>query len=256
MLYSFCYLFLSFLLYSFIGYFSECIYCSIEHKKVVMNRGFFMGPYLPIYGVSCILMNICLGKYESDLLALFVMSVVLCSIVEFFTSYILEKIFKVRWWDYSHMKFNLDGRVCLLNSLLFGIGGICLVYIINPLLFKLLDLFPRLILIIISLILLVVFISDMVISIMTLCKIEISSKKYKRKDNTSEIKVLMNNSLRKNSFFITRLLNAFPHMSGKNLKEFIHLKKKSNDFRKRVKENKEKFRKEYQKLKQERNKKR
>lgn len=242
MLYSFCYLFLSFMIYSFIGYFSECVYCSIEHKKLVVNRGFFMGPYLPIYGICCILMNISLKKYESDLLALFVMSVLLCSIVEFFTSYILEKIFKVRWWDYSHMKFNLEGRVCLLNSFLFGLGGIVLVYIINPNLTKFLDYLHSTVMIVLGLSLLIIFIFDLVISVMTLCKIGISSKRYRNRDNTAEIKTLINNSIRKNSFFFTRMLNAFPHMSGKNLTNFINLKKKSNDFREKLKKIKKKKR--------------
>ena len=107
MLYEFCRLFILFIVYSFIGYVSELIYCSIQFKKIVLNRGFFIGPYLPIYGVCCIMMTFFLEKYNNDLVALFIMSIVLCSITEFVTSYILEKIYKVRWWDYSKRNFNI-----------------------------------------------------------------------------------------------------------------------------------------------------
>lgn len=245
MLYNFCYLFILFMFYSIIGYLSEIIYCSIQYKKIVLNRGFLMGPYLPIYGISCVLMNSFLEKYSNDVVALFIMSIVLCSIVEFFTSLILEKIFKVRWWDYSNMKFNLEGRICLLNSALFGIGGVALVYIINPLIFPLINFMSSFLLILIGLILIILFITDLVISIITLGKIKINSKKYIDHDATQEIKLLVSENLRKNSFFITRLLNAFPKISGTNMKQFINLKKNLNEIREKIKENKIKIKKKH-----------
>lgn len=253
MLYNFCYFFILFIIYSFIGYLSEAIYCSIDSKKIVLNRGFFMGPYLPIYGVSAVLMNFFLEKYQNDLVALFVMSVVVCSITEFFTSLILEKIFKVRWWDYSEMKFNIDGRICLLNSFLFGIGGVALVYVINPVIFPIINMLSSTALIIIGLILVAIFVTDLVISIITLCKIKISSNKYTDHDATEEIKLLVNESI-KNSFFIRRLLNAFPRISGRDKNKVVNLKKRLNEIRMSVKENKEKL-KEYNKQLKEKNKK-
>lgn len=238
MLYNFCYLFILFIIYSIIGYISEITYCSIESKKLVLNRGFFMGPYLPIYGISCVLMNFFLEKYTNDFVALFVMSIVLCSIMEFFTSYILEKIFKVRWWDYSNLKFNLDGRICLFNSVLFGVGGIALVYIINPLIFPLINSMSQILLIIIGILLVIIFTTDLVISVVTLGRIKINSNKYSNHDATQEIKLLVSENLKKNSFLITRLLNAFPKMSGKNMKQFVNLKKSLNEIRNIIKENK------------------
>ena len=163
------------MIYSFIGYIVEVINVSIISKKLVLNRGFLIGPYIPIYGICCILMNFFLIKYENDILALFVMSVLLCSIAEFTTSYVLEKIFKVRWWDYSQMKFNLDGRVCLLNSTLFGIGGVVLIHFINPTIYPLLDMLPNNVLIIIGISLMVIFLIDLSVSIKTLHEIKISS---------------------------------------------------------------------------------
>lgn len=245
MLYDFCYLFVLFIFYSFLGYITEIIACSIHTKKLVLNRGFLMGPYLPIYGISCILMYFFLEKYDHDLIALFVMSAVVCSITEFFTSYILEKIFKIRWWDYSQLKFNLDGRICLSNSLLFGLGGVALIRIINPLIIPILNQLEHHISITIAFILMAIFLADLTTSIVTLCKIKISSNKYSKHDATEEIRKLINDTLKKNSFLFTRLLNAFPKMAGKNKEKIVKLKKIANEFRQKVKENKEKLKEEY-----------
>lgn len=236
MLYSFCRLFILFIIYSFIGYLSELIYCSIQLKKIVLNRGFFIGPYLPIYGVCCVMMTFFLEKYNNDLIVLFIMSIVLCSITEYITSYVLEKIYKVRWWDYSNMKFNFEGRICLLNSCLFGVGGVVLIHFINPFVLPLLDMIPHKILIIIGLILTIIFIIDLVISIVTLCEIKISSNKYTDHDATEEIKFLVREKIKKGSFFITRLLNAFPSIGGKDMKKVINLKKVTNEIRRRLKQ--------------------
>ena len=120
-------IFLLFIAYGIIGYFLEVITTSLEQKKINLTRGFLVGPIVPIYGVGSLLITLFLSTYKNDLVVLFVMSLVLCSVVEFTTSYIMEKAFKLRWWDYSHMKYNLDGRICLLNAVLFGIGGVLVV---------------------------------------------------------------------------------------------------------------------------------
>src|SRR5574344_851837 len=99
-MYTFCILFLMFLSYSFIGYILEIIFCMITSKKFTLNRGFLIGPCLPIYGIGSVLMYSLLNKYANDLVILFVMCSLVATLVEFFTSLILEKIFKVRWWDY------------------------------------------------------------------------------------------------------------------------------------------------------------
>ncbi len=237
MLYEFCRLFILFIVYSFIGYVSELIYCSIQFKKIVLNRGFFIGPYLPIYGVCCIMMTFFLEKYNNDLVALFIMSIVLCSITEFVTSYILEKIYKVRWWDYSNMKFNFEGRICLLNSCLFGVGGVALIHFINPTVYPILDMLPKTLLIIIGLILVVIFLTDLSISVKTLHEIKIQSDEYSDHDATEEIKFLVRKNISKGSFLITRLLNAFPSIGGKNKMKLISLKKFTNEIRKKIKQN-------------------
>ncbi len=237
MLYSFCKLFILFIIYSIIGYIAELIYCSIESKKIVLNRGFLVGPYLPIYGICCILMTFFLEKYYNDLVALFVMSIVICSIIEFFTSYILEKIYKVRWWDYSNNKFNLEGRICLLNSCLFGLGGVVLINFINPTIYPILNKLSHNALIIIGIILIVIFVTDLYLSIKTLHDIKISSDEYSNHDATEEIKSLIREKIKKSSLLTSRLLNAFPSIGGRDMKKVVNFKKFINDIRKKVKEN-------------------
>ena len=190
-----------------------------------------MGPYLPIYGVCCLLMTLLLKKYYDDVIALFVMSVILCSLVEFFTSLILEKIFKVRWWDYSTRKFNLGGRVCLFNSCLFGIGGLILIYGINGLVFRLKDVSPTMI-IVMGLVLMIIFITDLVLSIITLSKIKITTNMYIEHDATREIKKLVEKQIVADSFLMSRLLNAFPKLSGVNVTAVTIIRERLNNIRK------------------------
>ena len=122
-------LFLLFLTYSFLGWVMEMIVTVIEDKEIV-NRGFLVGPYCPIYGVCSIAMILLLNKVTNPVL-LFVLSIIICSVGEYLTSYILEKIFNARWWDYSNMKFNLNGRICLRNCFFFGLLGFLVLNYIN-----------------------------------------------------------------------------------------------------------------------------
>lgn len=120
-----------FLFYSFIGWLIE-VFCKFITEKRFINRGFLIGPYLPIYGCGALFITIMLTRYKSDPFLLFCMSLFSCSVLEYITSYLMEKILKARWWDYSHSSFHINGRICLTNSLLFGIGGVCIVEWINP----------------------------------------------------------------------------------------------------------------------------
>ena len=238
MLYNICHLFIFFLIYSVIGYLVEICFCSMHQKKIVLNRGFLIGPYLPIYGSSVVLMYYLLQKYADDPVALFVMSVIICSIMEYLTSLILERIFKVRWWDYSHMKFNVDGRICLSNSIMFGLGSLGLFYIINPFIMGFINSIPRLIFIIISIVLFICFTTDVILSIIVLFQLKVSSRSFASKDVTGEIIELRKELLKRNSFLSARLLNAFNQISGKNMDRYIEMKKGINDFRHNLKESK------------------
>ena len=132
MLYNICFLAVLFFIYSVIGYIAEVIYVSITEKRFAISRGFLIGPYLPIYAAGILSMVFLLDKYKDDLFVLFFMSVVICSFIEYMTSYVMEKLFHLRWWDYSNFKFNINGRICLINSALFGIAGVFGVRYLNP----------------------------------------------------------------------------------------------------------------------------
>lgn len=101
MIYNIFYIFILFLMYSFIGYVVEIVSILINTKKLTFERGFLIGPYLPIFGSGAFVMLYALSKYKEDLFALFIASFVLCGVLEYFTSFIMEKIYGFRWWDYS-----------------------------------------------------------------------------------------------------------------------------------------------------------
>jgi uncharacterized membrane protein len=125
-------LFLIFLLYSFIGWCCEVLYVGIFYEHKFVNRGFLHGPLCPIYGCGGLVVMLLPDEVKSSWATLFVSTMVLCSVVEYITSWELEKMFNMKWWDYSDHKFNIKGRVCLLNSVLFGIMGIVAVHFAQP----------------------------------------------------------------------------------------------------------------------------
>lgn len=132
MYYTFSLLFIYFMLYAIIGWICEMIYCSIPEKKFV-NRGFLNGPYCPIYGVGALIIILFLMPYVGSPVLVFFLGVILTSSLEYITSWGMEKLFHAKWWDYSDHKFNINGRICLLNSVLFGIMCLVLIYLVHPL---------------------------------------------------------------------------------------------------------------------------
>ena len=123
---------MKFIIYSVFGYFIECIYTSAIEKKFNYKRGLLMGPYCPIYGLTLSATN---KIIESNLC--YIWKVIIICLVVFFieygTSLLLEKIFHRKWWDYSKKKYNLNGRVCLENIVIFIIGALFIGVKINPL---------------------------------------------------------------------------------------------------------------------------
>lgn len=136
----------------------------VRHKKFV-NRGFLIGPYCPIYGYGTISMTLLLKGYANDPIVLFVMAIVICSILEYTTSFVMEKIFKIRWWDYSNRKFNINGRICLETMIPFGILGCLMIYFVNPFMFAIIDMIPSNLINIIAVILFIIYLVDNAISI-------------------------------------------------------------------------------------------
>ena len=187
--------FVYFVLYSFLGWVCETIYCSIDDKKFV-NRGFLNGPFCPIYGTGALLVIDIFMKYKDDLVVLFILSVVITSIVEYITSYLLEKIFNLQLWDYSTYFFNLNGRVCLKNSLLFGVLSILAVEVIHPAVEGFLSRLPAWFLITFTGTLVVYFICDVFITVKAL--IQINRKAGHRQMQLDELAKLRNEYIAKN----------------------------------------------------------
>lgn len=199
--------FLLFIIYSFIGWIMEILITTTDRKKIV-NRGFLIGPYLPIYGTGALSIIIVLKPYHHDYFVLFIMSILVCSTIEYITSYLMEKFFKARWWDYSHIPFNLNGRICLAFSLFFGFMG-SLIVLINNHLYSFLNNVPLILTIIVFSLLALIFLTDLIISFNIVNKIKLSANNL-RKDYSEEITEKVKQALENNSFLIKRLLKAFP----------------------------------------------
>lgn len=120
-----------FLIYSFLGWCVEVCYATLNTRKFI-NRGFLNGPYCPIYGVGVMTIMYFVFPLKNNMFILFIASMILTSILEFLTGFVLEKIFHYRWWDYSNVPFNIGGYICLKFSLMWGIACIMVVDIIHP----------------------------------------------------------------------------------------------------------------------------
>ena len=175
---------LLFFTYSFAGWFMESVGGIINVKKFI-NRGFLIGPYCPVYGIGVVIITVLLGKYKNDIPALFFLSILICGTLEYFTSYIMEKLFNARWWDYKNRKFNINGRICLETLIPFGIAGSLILYYVNPFFENLYLMIPDTIRHIIVSILSILFIIDVIVSFKIISSFK--GEIYANKDNTEEI---------------------------------------------------------------------
>ena len=213
-MYDFLYWFIIFISYSILGWVIEIIACSIEERKMVKDRGFLLGPYCPIWGWGAVLIIGVLGSYKDDPKALFLFALVGSAVLEYLTSYIMEKIFKARWWDYSHKKFNVEGRICLSNCVGFGILGLIIVNFINPLYSGIIEWLPDLFFIIIASVIFVLFMIDNIISLTIMTKLRSNLVSIK-KDATYDIDFQVKEILAKNKFVTKHIFRAFPTVNFK-----------------------------------------
>lgn len=211
-----------FLIYSFIGWLTEVSAFLISDKKFV-NRGFMVGPVVPIYGTGGMLITLFLTRYYNEPVTLFCMAVIVCSILEYFTSYLMEKLFKTRWWDYSNKKFNINGRICLSNLVFFGIMGLIMIYLVNPFLINMLEKIDPLVLKIIISILLIVFLTDLFLSLSIISKIKNVGKTV-LKDSTEEISAKVKEVLLSKGKLTRRFAKAFPNFRV-NVNSYLKSKK-------------------------------
>ena len=202
---------LLFFAYSFAGWSIEVILKFIQYHRFI-NRGFFTGPICPIYGTGAVLITITieiLAPFESAYGTTFLTSLLLCGLVEYFTSWFMEKRFHARWWDYSSKPMNLQGRVWIGNLILFGIGGVAIIHLINPFLYSVMSGISTTTKEIISAVLLWVFAADFVMTHFILKLVRIGVEKSEA-DNTEEINREIRLLLSDRSVFHRRFAEAYP----------------------------------------------
>ncbi len=217
-------LLLLFFAFAFIGW---CIEVILKYRQFhrFINRGFLTGPWLPIYGCGAVLITVAvqgLAGFESSIGTTFVISFYVCGIVEYLASYFLEKRYHARWWDYSQKPMNLKGRVWIGNLILFGIGGVVIIELANPIFY---DLFSKMSFMTRSIaagFLSVCFITDFISSqfIMKLVKAGVENSEA---DNTEEINKEIMLLFRDKSYFYRRFTEAYPDVIYRTEKIKIHM---------------------------------
>lgn len=229
--YSIATYFLYFIIISICGWIMEVTLQLIQKHKFA-DRGFLIGPYCPIYGCGGLLITFCLTGLEEHPVALFSMAILICGILEYGTSYIMEKLFHARWWDYSENKYNINGRVCLETIIPFGILGLILIYFVNPFIFDNLVKVPSNILNIIAIAIAVLFAIDNIISLKVISNVRSITTKFDKenpKDNTEEISQKVKEFLRGKSILNRRLVNAFPKLTTILKEQRERIKQKTNE---------------------------
>ncbi len=215
--------FFIFLFYSFLGWICETTFCSIAARKFI-NRGFLSGPFCPIYGFGAMIILLLFSNLRNHIFLLFICSIIGTSALEYLTSFLLEKIFHLSLWDYSERKWNLHGRICFRNSLLFGIMSVLMVQVIHPYIMSWLTALPTLVLILAFSFLTIYFISDTAMTVLAL--VEISRAAGERQMELEGLSALRGQyfenaqkerrrkKLLRRQRLYRRLAKAFPHMKS------------------------------------------
>lgn len=219
---------LYFLIYAFLGWCCEVSFATLKTGKFV-NRGFLNGPICSIYGFGMVIVLLVLTPVKDNPFILFICSMLLATLLEIVTGFILEKFFHKKWWDYSKEPFNIKGYVCIRFSILWGICCLLIVDIFHPLIEKLVSNIPNNVAIIIIIISAVLYVVDHIVTILQVINYGKHTKELERLSNdlrfasdkigqkvSDATRVLMeqydkvNEKLRK-----SRLVKAFPKLHKK-----------------------------------------
>ncbi len=171
-----------FFIFSAIGWAVECTYRSLGERKII-NSGFLYGPMCPIYGTGCLVFELILvplaQPIEKRLIPVLLLGMVLADIVEYATSYIMEKLFNARWWDYSNNFLNLHGRICFKHTCYWAIFAFVYVYLIAPVYQYVLSFIPQNVRTIAVLVILAVLAVDLTLTVKAAADINKLMKKLK-----------------------------------------------------------------------------
>lgn len=239
-----------FIIYSFLGWVMESIFRSIAEKKII-NSGFLYGPFCPIYGIGAIIMFLFLNGFKENIILLFIISFVVLSIWEYLVGWLLEIVFHTKYWDYSDNKYNIQGRLCLMNSLFWGVLGVVFIRIIHPFVIDVLSNVDKDVVNISTLIIGVYILIDAIVTIVKVKKIDIRlsmlaelnetiKQKLRELKNTTadttaatlenmqlkidELKSQQTRLKRKLLKQTIRLKKAFPTMKSERITEFLSQK--------------------------------
>ncbi|WP_432649350.1 putative ABC transporter permease [Huintestinicola sp.] len=181
--YSLYQLFLMFCFWSFVGWCIEVIDMTYETGEY-QNRGFLNMPICPIEGVGVIMVTVLFKPISNTIIPLFIACTILCTAFELFMGWGMEKLFHARWWDYSNMKFNYKGYICLRNSLFFGAGCVVVIRCIQPMVLRAIDAIPVKVGMSIVVIMAVLIAVDTVVSLMAVKKL---NERFRRIDEISKL---------------------------------------------------------------------
>lgn len=234
-----------FIIYSFLGWVMESIVRSICERKLI-NTGFLRGPFCPIYGIGCAIMIVSLKGFENKPILLFFIALSVLTIWEYLVGVLLETMFHTKYWDYSNHKFNFQGRICLTNSIYWGILGVLFVKYIHPFIQEIVEKIDTNLLNYIMAILFMVFVVDTISSIIrvkniktTLEKIEKINKEIKEKLKQKQEKIATAENIqqmveqlnkRRNKIIlrlyknVSRLKKAFPAINTNEITEILNHK--------------------------------
>ena len=242
-----------FIIYSFLGWILESVFRSFCEKKII-NTGFLIGPVCPIYGIGSIIMVICMGWLQGKIVEIFFMSVLILTFWEYIVGVFLEKVFNTKYWDYSDHKFNFQGRICLTNSIYWGLLGVGFINYIHPFIWGTVNKIDPNVFNLIIYVSSIIIILDTIISVIKVKNIKINLKKVQdlndeikdklnqikeltklksieKKENTEHLQEAVEDlkekeasRFRKLYKYVYRLKNAFPALNTKEITEILNKK--------------------------------
>lgn len=241
-------IFLWFIIYASLGWAWESFITSVPQRRFV-NRGFLNGPYCPIYGVGALLFVFGTNVIENPALR-FLAGAILACLLEYIASWILEKIFHARWWDYTPRRFNINGRICLEGFLVFGLAAVILPYLHHYVADFTAQFSPSVLNSAFSIIL-IIFLADVIVTNRALTKFNRILREYQKVIDKRRLDFLefIRNGKRKFemrigknerirnvlSFQQRRILSAFPHFDSTLYEDALaRIRKLNSDSRRNV----------------------
>lgn len=131
------------IIFSILGLLIETIFCYITTGDLESRKGLIWGPFCPVYGVGATILIILLNRYNEKPIQLFIAGSIMGNIIEYSLSYILEAMYGARFWDYSYLNWNLNGRICITYSIFWGILAVILIKMVKPIIDKIINKIPN-----------------------------------------------------------------------------------------------------------------